>query len=812
MKLFEFLRVFNKYNSLLITTTTQMLQNYFKTAMRSFARQKGYTAINIAGLTVGIVASLLILLWVQDEVKKDKFHQYDGQLFQVMRFMYLDDGEIITTASIPKPLAQKLEDDYPEVDHAVLLSWQQEMLFQLDDKFTREEGRYASPAFFEIMSYPLLTGDPKTVLEDPYSVVISESVAVKYFGENWQGNSDLIGTALKIDDGELFKITGVFKNIQANSSLQFDFVLPLEDFFKNNSWVEHWGNNGLRMIVKLKEGEIDRAGFDSRLLAEINSHDIGYDGRAFLQPYSQRYLYSNYEDGKLIGGRIDYVQIFMVVAIFILIIASINFMNLATARSTMRAKEIGVRKVLGAQRGALRSQFMIESILMTLVATVFSVTLVYLLLPAFNLLTDKQLTLGFTTANFWLITGGVTLFTGLLSGSYPALFLSSFKILNVLKGSLKHTRGATYFRKGLVVFQFSLSILLIIGTLTVYRQINYIMTKNVGLNKENVLFMDIEGAMEDHYETFKNELLAVPEVKYVSRSSQNPLSAGSDTFSVHWEGQDPESRILFNIINADFDWIETMGVKLIAGRGYSSDFPFDSASYIVNERTVEIMGMDDPVGQPITVWNRPGTIVGVVRNFHMSSMYQDMNALVMRYDPGSAWMNFIRIDGDVQSAIAGIKAVNNELNPGFPFDYEFIKDSYEADYKSELVIGTLANYFAAMAIFISSLGLLGLASFTVGQRTKEIGIRKVLGASVPGLVMLLSKDFTRLIIIAFVIAAPVAYYYTGQWLNKFVYRINANATVFVVAGVGAFLVALLTVGLKSAQAAVASPADSLKDE
>jgi putative ABC transport system permease protein len=789
-----------------------MLRNYFKTAIRSFARQKGYTLINIAGLTVGIVASLLILLWIQDEVNKDKFHKYDAQLFQVMRFMYLDDGEIITTPSIPMPLAQKLEEDYPEVDHAVLLSWGQEKLFELDDKFTREIGRYAGPTFFEIMSYPLIIGDTKTALTDTYSVVISEKVAIKYFGDEWRSNLNLIGSSLKIDNGELFKITGVFKDVGSNSSLQFDFVLPIEEFNKRNSWVEDWGNNGLRMIVKLKDGNIDRTGFDARLLAEINSHDIGYDAQAFLQPYSERYLYSNYEDGKLIGGRIDYVQIFLMVAIFILIIASINFMNLATARSTLRAKEIGVRKVLGAQRGTLSAQFMIESILMTLVATVISVTLVYLLLPAFNLLTDKQLILDFTSFKFWTITGAITLFTGLLSGSYPALFLSSFKILNVLKGTLKHTRGATYFRKGLVVFQFSLSILLIIGTLTVYRQINYIMTKNVGLNKENVLFMDLEGAMEDHYETFKNELLAVPEVKYVTRSSQNPLSAGSDTFSVHWEGQDPESRILFNIISADYDWIETMGVKLIAGRGYSNDFPFDSASYIINEKSAEIMGMDDPVGQPLTVWQLPGSIVGVVKNFHMSSMYQDMNALVMRFDPGSAGINFIRIEGDVPSAIAGIKAVNSKLNPGFPFDYEFMKDSYEEDYKSELVIGTLANYFAGMAIFISSLGLLGLASFTVGQRTKEIGIRKVLGASVPGLVMMLSKDFTRLIIIAFVIAAPVAYYYSGQWLDKFVYRINTDATVFVVAGVGAFLVASLTVGVKSAQAAIASTANSLKDE
>ena len=487
-------------------------------------------------------------------------------------------------------------------------------------------------------------------------------------------------------------------------------------------------------------------------------------------------------------------------------------MNLATARSTMRAKEIGVRKVLGAQRGSLSLQFMIESLLITLLATTISILLVYMILPVFNSLTDKTIIIDFTSMSFWLITGGITLFTGFLSGSYPALFLSSFKILNVLKGTLRHTKGATFFRKGLVVFQFSLSILLIIGTLTVYRQINYIMNKNVGLDKENVLYMGIEGSIQEHYETFKNELLAIPEVKYVTRSSQNPLSSGSDTFGVHWEGKDPEMRILFNIINADHDWVETMGANLKAGRGYSSDFPFDTTSYIINEKAVEIMGLENPVGQALTVWETPGTIVGVVENFHMSSRYRAMDALVIRFSPQQTGMNFIRLDGDIESAIAGIEAVNNKLNPGFPFDYEFLTDSYEADYKSEMVIGTLANYFALIAIFISCLGLLGLASFTVGQRTKEIGIRKVLGASVAGLVMMLSKDFTKLIIIAFAIAAPLAYYFTGQWLDKFAYRIDADATVFIIAGFGALLVATFTVGFKSAQAAIANPSESLKDE
>ena len=319
-----------------------MLKNYFKTAMRSFVKQKGYSLINIAGLTVGIVSSLLILLWIQDEVQKDKFHEHDQELYQVMRYMYLDGGEVVTTSSVPKPLAQTLEEDYPEVEHAELYSWEQEMLFQRDDQFTREVGRHAGSAFFEILSYPLILGDPKTILEDTYSVVISENLAIKYFGDTWRTNSDLIGSTFKIDNKDLFKITGVFKNIGSSSSIEFDFVLPIEDFILKNDWVESWGNNGLRMIVKLKEGQQYDSALSERLLAEINSHDIGYDAQAFLQPYTDRYLYSNYEDGKLIGGRIDYVEIFMIVAIFILIIASINFMILAMFLGQMSSTAIGL--------------------------------------------------------------------------------------------------------------------------------------------------------------------------------------------------------------------------------------------------------------------------------------------------------------------------------------------------------------------------------------------------------------------------------------------------------------------------------------
>ena len=789
-----------------------MLRNYLLTALRSFVKYKGYTIINVLGLTVGIVSSLLILLWIQDEVQKNRFHENEATLYQVMRNMEMGGREIGTTISVPKPLAEVLEQEYPEIEHAELITWKQEFLFQLDDKYTREEGYSAGDAFFEILSYPLLIGDPATVLDDTYSVVISENLAIKYFGEDWSSDPQLIGQSFKIDNGNLFKITGVFANPGPNSSMQFDFILNIEEFILRNDWVEHWGNNGLQMIAKLHEGDYDIDALNSRVLEEIMRHDVDYVSKAFLQPYHERYLYSNYENGKLIGGRIDYVKIFFVVAIFILVIASINFMNLSTARSTLRAKEIGVRKVLGAQKSSLGAQFMMESVLLTLLAMLISVGIVYVLLPTFNTLTDKNIVIDFTSPEFWLLTGGIVLFTGLLSGSYPAFFLSSFNLLHVLKGTLKHTRSATFFRKGLVVFQFAISILLIIGTMTVYRQIDYIMNKSLGVDKEHVLYVLSEAGIKDHFETYKNDLMSLPEVEAVSRSSQNPLSAGSNTFGVQWEGKDPDSRDLIYIFHGDFDWIETMGIELLEGRDFSSNFPYDSSSYIINETAAKLMEMDDPVGQGLNVWGTEGTIVGLVKDFHLESMYEELKPMVLRFDPDNADLNFIRISGDTKTAISEIEEVYHKYNPGLPFDYVFLDQAYAEDYQSETVIGSLANYFAAIAVFISCLGLLGLASFTVSQRTKEIGVRKVLGASVVGLVLMLSKDFTRLIIIAFVIAAPIAYYFAAEWLDRFEFKADLGYQVFLISGIGAFLTAAITVGYRSARAAMANPSTSLRDE
>ncbi len=788
-----------------------MFKNYFKTAFRTFVKQRGYTFINISGLTIGLVTSLLILLWINDEVSIDKFHTNDTKLYQVLRNMYLTDGQVFTTTAVPKPLHEVLKNEYPEVEHAVLLSWENELLFQREGETHREKGRFASPEFFEIFTYPLLAGDKKSILKDIHSVVISENIASKFFGQDWAKQNAAVGQTLRIDNRQDFKVTGVFESITEMSSYQFDFVIPVEEYNKRNSWVEDWGNNGLRMVMTLNN-VVDIDALNEKIEQEINKHTEQGDNQLFLQKYSEQYLYSSFENGVNDGGRIDYVKTFFVVAVFILVIASINFMNLATARSTGRAKEIGVRKVLGARRGSLRIQFMTESILMTLVSTILAIALVQLLLPGFNTLTSKSITIDYLGTEFWIITLGISLFTGLLSGSYPAFFLSSFKITKVIKGTLRHSKGAAFFRQGLVVFQFGMSILLIIGTITVYNQISYIMSKNLGLDKENLLYLELEGETDKKFETFKNELLKIPQITSVTSTNQNPISVGQSTTSPKWEGKNEDDQLLFNIITTNFDFIKTMDMELIEGRDFMEEFINDSASFIINEECAGVMGMDNPVGQPLSLWGTDGKIVGLVKDFHMSSMYQQIEPVIIRFDPENKFYCFMRIEGEIGKVLADIEAVHKAFNPALPFNYQFLDENYEERYSSEKVIGKLSNYFAAMAIFISCLGLFGLASYTAEQRTKEIGIRKVLGATVANLVLLLSNDFIKLILIAFVISAPIAFYFANGWLENFVYKTELRLNVFLVAGFGALIIAGFTVGFKSLQAAIANPTDSLKDE
>jgi predicted permease len=787
-----------------------MLKSYFSTSMRFFSKQRSYTLINIGGLSVGIACSLLILLWVQDELKIDHFHQKGGQLFRTMRHAYFTDGNIFTWSAVPKPLAQTLEEEYPEVLEAELITWEQQLLIARDEQAFKEKGRFAGKDFFSIFTYPFLEGDPATALQDINSIVISESLSRKIFGE-----APALGQLLRVDDRAEFNISGVFKDVPQQSSLQFDFIIPVEEYISRNDWVEDWGNNGLRLFVLLDQNASYQA-LNEKIKDIIRQHNESSDADVFLQPYEDMYLYGDFQEGKLAGGRIEYVRIFFVVAIFVLIIACINFMNLSTARASKRAREVGVRKAVGARQSTLFAQFMTESFLIVAVAMLLAVVMVWLVLPYFNELTEKNILLDILDPTLLLILISVLLFTALLAGSYPAVFMASLNTIKILKGNLQSGRQASLFRKGLVVFQFGISILLIVGTAIIYKQIQFIQEKNLGLDREDLVYMNLEGALVENYQALKQELIQQPGIQSVTASSQHPLSVGNSTTSVAWDDKKPDDQILFSIINADYDFVKTMEMELLNGRIFSREYSTDTVNVLINEAAARAMGMENPIGEDITIWDEyKGNVIGVVRDFHFSSMHEKIGPLIIRLDPESSFLTlvFVRTEtGRTQEALAIMEEHSRQLNPAFPFEYHFVDQDFEKIYRSEMTIGSLASIFALVAIFVSCLGLLGLASYTAEQRIKEISLRKVLGASVGNLMTLLSSEFSRLVIISFVLAAPLAYYLMEQWLQGFAYRVDLTFSVFLLAGGGALMLAWLTVAYQSYRAARTNPAEVLRNE
>ena len=788
-----------------------MLRNYLITALRNIRKHKAYSAINVLGLSLGLACCFFILLWVQDELSYDRFHTEGDQIYRVMRHARFG-GQLGTTNSIPKPLDEVLDEEYPEITHSVLMSWEENMVITRDDQAFRADGRYFGSDFFTVFTFPLLIGDPATALQDPESIALSASMAEKYFGPDWRTRDDVLGTTFRVDNRLDVTLTGVFEDVPSNSSLQFEFVLPMEEYTRRNDWVERWGNNGLRMFVRLQK-DADAAQVSEKIKDIIDEHVDQWDTDLFLQPISDMYLRSDYEDGVLVGGRIDYVRIFLFVALFIILIASINFMNLATARSAQRAREIGVRKALGATKSLLARQFLGESILTAMLAFLVAIVLVVILLPSFNALTNKSVGAAMLDPVLWLQFGALSLLTGMLAGVYPAFYLSAFNVIGVLRSNQGRASRGAGLRKGLVVFQFIMSIVLIVGTVTVYQQLNYIREKDLGVDRENVVYVLYEGGVRKQFETFKQELLREPGILNVASSSSNPLSIGQSTIDPEWDGKDPDDNTLYSVISAGYGFIETMKIELKEGRLFSEAFGADSSNFIINETAARAMSMEEPLGQRLAMWGREGVIVGVVKDFHMRSLYQPIEPVIIRLRPESTWMMFVRIGaGQTTEALAALERVYTKFNPNYPFNYSFMDEEFEEMYRSEIVIGTLANYFALLAVLIACLGLFGLASFTAEQRTKEIGIRKVLGASVSSVVVLLSRDFILLVVWAFVVAAPISYFLMTDWLNEFTFHTDLGFGLLAVAGLASVLIAWLTVSYQSIRAATANPVASLRSE
>lgn len=792
-----------------------MLQSYFKIAWRNLVRNKTFSIINISGLALGITCSLLIVLWIQDERRIDGFHANGKRLYQVYERNYYD-GKVDAGYTTQGLLAAELKRVIPEVQYASGLEYVAppgtSSTFEAGSKITKMTGFFAGDDFFSMFSYPLLQGRPVTALAAPNAIVISRNMADYFFGNA----ANAIGKTIRFENKEDLQVTAVFENLPANSSQQFDFLRSWTDFIKQNAWVANWSNTSPATFIQL-QANADAEKVNAKIKDFIYRYQEKSEGsrtELALQPYTEKYLHSTFKNGYVDGGRIEYVKLSTIVAVFILLIACINFMNLATARSAKRAKEVGLRKVVGAMRSALIGQFMGEAFLLVGLSILIAVILAVLLLPAFNALTGKQLLLPVAQPAFWLALVLLFVITGFVAGSYPALFLSSLNPTKVLKGSLKFGRGSVFFRKGLVVFQFTLSILLIVGMIVMYRQITYIQTKNLGYDRDNLLYIPIEGDLITNYEVFKEKAENSPAILAISKMRNSPTVIEHHTGSISWPGKDPNLTVSFADAVVGYDFANTMKLQLKEGRDFSREFGTDSTAYLLNETAAGKIGFKNAVGQTVSWGNRPGKVIGVLKDFHFSSMHQAIDPLIVRLDEKWPWGTILvrTKGGKTKEAITSLETLYKELNPKFPFTYQFSDLEFSKLYKSEAIVSKLSNYFAALAIFISCLGLFGLATFTAAQRTREIGVRKVIGASVKNIAVMLSKDFLKLVCIAVLIAFPLAWWAMHQWLQGFAYRITIGPGVFFIAGASVILITLATVSFQAIKAATANPVKSLRTE
>jgi putative ABC transport system permease protein len=790
-----------------------MLKNYIKMAWRNVSGHRFFSILNISGLALGLVASLFISLWIADELSIDHFHKNDRLLYAVYEretFNNKVTADYETSGLLPEEIKRVI----PEVRYATgMEEYIRRSTFQVGDKKLKWNGDAGTADFFTIFSYPLLAGSPSAALASPDGIAISRKMAAAFFGSP----DAAMGKTIRYENRRDFKITAVFADPPVSSSRTFDFLLNWHAFLAETS-MGNWGAAGPYTVMMLSPDA------DPTLVEKKITHFLdlyrkdqpkGYSIELHLQKYTDIYLHNHFANGKPDGGRIEYVDLFSGVAIFILLIACINFMNLATARSVKRAKEIGVRKVIGARRTALIRQFMTESFLLTTVSVGIAVILLAILLPGFNQLTRKQIRLPFDHFSFWMMLLLLTGATGFVAGSYPALFLSSFNPLSVLKGAVRFGSGSRLFRKTLVVFQFTLSIILIIGTIVVSRQVGYIQSRNIGYDKENLIYVPMEGALSAQYSLLKEEAGRSPGIESLSYISDDPDYMDDNTTDLSWEGKGPDRLLEAAQAEIEGDFVQTMELTLVRGRDFSSAFPSDSTAYLINETAASEMGYTDPVGRTLTMWGRKGHIIGVLKDFNFKPLHERIKPLVLFtfFHPRRYGTILVRTKpGQTKQALATLASLCRQLNPGFPFSYQFADEAYLSSYKSEQVIRSLADSFALLAILISCLGLLGLAVFTAEQRTKEIGIRKVLGASVPALFMIVSKEFLALVGMALLIAAPLAWFLMNRWLDNYAYRITIAWWIFALAGGAAFMITLLTIGFQSIKVALANPVRSLRTE
>ena len=786
-----------------------MLKNYFKTALRNLKKNKGFSFLNLIGLALGMSCAILIFLWVNDELSYNKFHKNYSNLYQVMEHQRYD-GKTYTFAAMPGPFVPAIKTELPEVKYAARTDWGASVLFNVGEKSIYERGLFTEPDFLKMFSFELIKGDINTVLKDPATIVITDKMAEKFFP-----GGDAMGKTIKVDNDKLFTINGIVKDPPLNSSIKFSWLAPFKLHEDRNKWLLKWDNNGIQNFVQLKEGA-DVNQVNKKIYGFIQSKDSSAIARPFLFTINDWRLRGKFEEGKQVGGRIENIRLFSIIALLIIIIACINFMNLATARSEQRAREVGVRKVMGAGRSMLIRQFMSESVFMALFAMVLAGLIVFLVLPSFNELVEKKLQFSFTNPVITLGLPLIALLCGVIAGSYPSFYLSSFNPVSIFRGIKKGgASSAVLIRKGLVITQFVVSIVLIISTVVIYQQIQHVKNRELGFSKNNVLFFGQQGNMREHFSAIRQDLVATGMIENAAIANSRVLQLGSSSEGYKWKGKDPNSKILITTEYVSPEYISTMRMKLKSGRDFYQDYPSDTSSIIINETLAAMIGTD-PVGSVITNNSDSNTftIVGVVKDFLFNDMYGKPDPLMLFCQPNRTGSMLIRIrDGaDVQQSVQKIESVLAKHNPGYPFDFIFMDEQFDQIFRSEMMVSKLSRLFAGLTILISCLGLFGLAAYTAERRTKEIGIRKVLGATVRNVLFLLSSDFLVLVLIAFVIAFPLAWWAMHSWLQDFAYRININWEVFLLAGAAAIFIALFTVSFQAIKAALSNPVRSLRTE
>lgn len=789
-----------------------MLNNYLKIALRNFKREKFYSFINILGLASGLVTSIFILLWIIDEVGYDKYNIHKDRIFQIMGNHRYPEGTF-TMGDTNGPLAQALR-DLPEVEEAARLNFfGGRMLFQNEDQLFYEKGGYAERELFNIFTIVITRGNPDNPIPNNSSIAISEKIAKKYFNDR-----SALGSTLKLNHNLDVMVSAVFKDLPQNSTLQFDFLLPYEIYAKAQEYDQEWGAwTAGRTFVKVHEG-INTDTLTSKISRLITRPKIWprWDSNVELLLFSLNdwRLRSNFADGKQSGGRIVYVMTFLVVAIFIVLIACINFMNLATARAMKRSKEVGLRKAIGASRSSLIKQFMGESALYTIIALIVALLCVHLFLPSFNTLISKNLSVDYSNPVLLLSITSVTLITILLAGSYPAFFLSSLDPNAALKSDQKSALSGSRLRKALVVAQFSFSVLLIISALVVYGQINFIRNKNLGFDKEHIVYFDRKDALKKNFESFRNEAIQNPLIKNLGLANANPMEifgqidGGEDA----WPGKKKNEGVIFKYLKCDESFLSTLNFTVVDGRSFSRQFSMDTTNYIINEEAVKRMKLENPVGQ-IVKFERPGQIVGVIKDFHSSGLQKPIEPVLIAMRPDEAQTVFIKFDpGTLEESVAFIEKLYRKYEPDFPLELKFIDEPFSRQYQTEILIGKLAMIFMVMAIVISLLGLFALASFMTEKRSKEIAVRKVMGASVYQLVFMLCKEFVLLSAIAIVLGAPAAYYLMSSFLKRFAFRIDIDPLIFIFTSVATVALTIAVVSFHALKVSRTNPVKIIRVE